>query len=95
MRHKVNGKLTNREHKDVQRLARDRSLFSARVGAQYYVRGRVTFFPGSSDVPKLFSAQFFPLSEIKNAQFSNMSISQVIQKAEFAYVDLRFTLHVT
>ena len=29
---KVNGKLTHREHKDVQRLARDRSLFSARVG---------------------------------------------------------------
>lgn len=47
----------------MQRLARDRSL-SARL-AQYYVRGRVTFFLGSSDVPKLLLAQFFPLSEIK------------------------------
>ena len=57
--------------------------------------GRVTFFLDSSNIPKLLSAQFFHLSEIKNAQFSNLSLSQVIRKAEFVYVDLRFTLHVT
>ena len=49
-----------------------------------------SFFLDSSDIPKLLSTQFFPLSEIKDAQFSNLCISQVIQKAEFVYVDLRF-----
>ena len=37
----------------------------------------------------------FPFLKLKMPQFSNLSISQVIQKAEFAYVDLRFTLHRT
>lgn len=47
-----------------------------------------SFVLDSSDIPKLLSTQFFPLSEIKDAQFSNLCISQVIQKAEFVYVDL-------
>ena len=29
-------------------------------------------FLDSSDIPKLLSTQFFPLSEIKDAQFSNL-----------------------
>ena len=41
--HKVNGKLTNREHKDVKRLARDRSLL-ARL-ASVLCLGEGQFFP--------------------------------------------------
>ena len=48
--------------------------------------GMASFFLDSSDIPKLLSTRFFPLSEIKDAQFSNLCISQVIQKAELVYV---------
>ena len=63
--------MTNRENRDAQRL-----------GSSYYLgrgEGSVLFWGGiascfldSSDIPKLLSTQFFPLSEIKDAQFSNL-----------------------
>lgn len=74
---------------------REQSLFRAGGGVSTILGGMASFFLDSSDILKLLSTQFFPLSEIKDAQCSNLCISRVIQKAEFVYVDLRFTLQVT
>ena len=59
---------------------REQSLFRAGGGVSTILGGMASCFLDSSDIPKLLSTQFFPLSEIKDAQFSNLCISQVIQK---------------
>ena len=64
---------------------REQSLFRAGEGVSTILGGMASFFLDSSDILKLLSTQFFPLSEIKDAQCSNLCISQVIQKAEFAW----------
>ena len=83
--------MTNRENSDGQRSGSSHYLGRGEGSVLFFLRGGMaSFFLDSSDIPKLLSTQFFPLSEIKDAQFSNLCISQVIQKAEFVYVDLRF-----
>lgn len=86
--------MTNRENRDGQRSGSSHYLGRGE-GSVLFWGGMASFFLDSSDILKLLSTQFFPLSEIKDAQCSNLCISQVIQKAEFVYVDLRFTLQVT
>ena len=84
--------MTNRENRDGQRSGSSHYLGRGEGSVLFFLRGggMASFVLDSSDIPKLLSTQFLPLSEIKDAQFSNLCISQVIQKAEFVYVDLRF-----
>lgn len=51
---------------------REQLLFKAGGGVSTILGGMASCFLDSSDIPKLLSTQFFPLSEIKDAQFSNL-----------------------